>query len=119
MSETKKENKEEPPQKTKDILGLDIHFPNGVIRPSIYMVYSYHVNMGGTSKRVRGVYPTIEEAKVRQNNLIPDGKFGINGSRCGRDPNGWSLCTFINSYPLGDGDTEMNTTALPDWRCYA
>lgn len=118
MNKTINHDEKETPSETKDILGLDLHFPEGKLRPNIYMVYSYVMGMGGARKRVRGVYPTQEKAMARQTYLIPEGSFRTNGSRCGKSREGGTLCAFVDVLPLGDTDIEMHTTPIRDWKYY-
>lgn len=82
---------------------------------NVYIVYTYNVNMRGATKYVDGIYLKPEDAVGRQKELIPDGEFGINGSRCGRDKNGYNKCSFVNVFPLGSQHTESHTTSIPDW----
>jgi hypothetical protein len=85
----------------------------------VYMVFNYYTGMTGITKCVRGVYLNPEEAADRQKELIPEGTFGINGSRCGRDIRGMHTCAFTDVFPLGAGDTDLHTTSVPNWGKYA
>lgn len=87
--------------------------------PQVYMVFTYDTGMSYITKCVRGVYLTPEEAMTRQKELIPEGEFNMNGSRCGRDQRGRSACAFTNVFPLGSGDTPLHTTSIPNWQRYS
>lgn len=87
--------------------------------PKVYIVFTYEPGFTGISKRIQGIYLAPEEAVKRQKDLIPNGKFDLNGSRCGKCKKGWNLCSFVNVFPLGDGDTEVHTTYISDWKYYA
>lgn len=83
-------------------------------KPQVYIVYSYA--WLGYTKHVMGVYDTPEEAVARQKDLIPNGSFGINGSRSGRDVNGNTMTTFVNVFPKGDCHIELFTTSILNWQ---
>jgi hypothetical protein len=84
----------------------------------VYMVFTYNTGLSYVNKCVRGVYLTPVEAADRQKELIPNGEFGINGSRCGRDRYGRSACAFTNVFPLGSGDTPLHSTSVSNWQKY-
>lgn len=88
---------------------------------TIYIVYSYVPCLGAMQlcKRIKGIYATPEEAMRRQVQLIPNGEFGVNGSRTGRALNNRSMTTFVNTYDFGNTDTEIHTTSIPNWQRYA
>jgi hypothetical protein len=84
----------------------------------VYMVFTYNTGLSSITKNVRGVYLTPGEAVARQKELIPNGEFGINGSRSGKDQNGRSACAFTNVFPLGSGNVPLHTTSLANWHQY-
>jgi hypothetical protein len=86
---------------------------------SLYTVHSYYTSIGGVTKTNKGNYISVEEAVARQRALIPIGKTGINGSYSGKDKDGCHITTFVNIFKMGDDDTVIHTTPLPNWHRYS
>ncbi len=84
----------------------------------IYMVFTYYTGTRGSTKHVRGVYLTPEEAIARQKELIPGCEFTMNGVIYGNDQRGVSSCSFTEVFPLGNGNTPLHTTSIPNWQQY-
>ena len=80
----------------------------------VYIVYTYTVGMRGHTTYVDGIYLNPGDAINRQEEIIPSGELGVNGSRCGKDKFGSHKCAFINVFKMGNQHTELFTTSISD-----
>ena len=73
-------------------------------KDTIYIVFCYHVSPRPT-KYVIGVYTDEEQAVTRQKEYCGDNwQIGLNTSITGDN-----ICTFINTFPCGDGYKQIFT----------